>query len=100
MLDSIARVPLTYSYSFQYRVMDNDINLLGEHDPITSKEKQEILDRWAVQLTPLRMHSTRKLFDNKIVFIDPSPASPRAERLEKYIETLTVMEVRPEEGAA
>lgn len=100
VLDTIARVPLTYSYSTQYRVMDDDINLLGEHDPLTAVEKQAIIDRWAVQLIPLRMRCTRRLFDDKVVFIDPSPASPRADMLEKYVETITVIEVRPDEGAA
>jgi len=93
VLDNVSRVPVKYSYSFAYRNYDEDVNLLGEKEILTADERQELLDRWAAELTPLIMHSNHKQYDNKIVFIDPAQIQPVKQSKEGYIEKMSVTEI-------
>jgi hypothetical protein len=93
VVENVSRVPVKYSYSFAFRVKDNDISLRGESCCDNSQDLQEVLDRWATELTPLLMRTRKKQYDNKTVFIDPAQTVPLAENSEQYVEKLAVMEV-------
>ena len=91
VVENVSKVPIKYSYAFQYRAQDKEVNLLGEPEGMDAYEKQAILDGWAEDLTPLTMRSLRYLFDNKTVFIDPSDLTPLAEHSEFYAPRLTLV---------
>lgn len=92
VVETISRVPVKHSYSLAYRMVDYDVDLEGNKSDLLASDIAEIIDTWATELTPLVMRSTKKQFDNKTVFIDPTPLDPYAERREKYIAKLTVVE--------
>ena len=93
VVESIQRVPIKYSYAMPVRMRDRDVNKLGILDePIYAEDKLELLEEWATQLTPLIMHSNRRLYDDKKIFIDPLPSRPNMEISEGYIVTLTAVE--------
>jgi len=85
VLEAITRVPIKHSYSLPYRIKDEK----GEN----AVSKRDLLESWAENLTPLTMRCIYKAYDNKAVFIDPSPSRPYQQKSEGYIETLTVIEV-------
>ena len=91
--ENISRVSVKYAYGFAYRVRDDDVNLRGEPETITAEEKQDLLDEWATNLTPLVMRCGRKRYDNKTVFIDPTQGQPYKIHSEGYLEKLSVIEV-------
>ena len=91
--ENVSRVPVKYSYSFAFRVIDHDVHVDGDQGHLASEDIQEILDEWATQLTPLVMNSRYKMFDGKTVFIDPAQGTPIKEMKEGYIESLQVIEV-------
>lgn len=93
VLENVSRVPVKYSYSFAYRNYDEDVDLLGEKEILTADERQELLDKWAAELTPLIMHSNHRQYDNKVVFIDPAQIQPVKQSKEGYIEKMSVTEI-------
>ena len=93
VLNNISRVPIKYSYGLPYRVLDYDVDLLGKKDEYTVEEKQQIIDDWATNLTPLVMNCQYKQYDNKVVFIDPIPLNPLAGSSERYLGKLTIIEI-------
>jgi hypothetical protein len=74
-------------------VLDDDVNLQGDHDPMTAAEKQDLLDYWAMNLTPLKMNCIHRQYHDKTVFINPSPSTPQAEFTEKYVQALSVIQI-------
>jgi hypothetical protein len=93
ILDCISRSGIKYSFNFNYRVLDDDVNLQGDHDPMTAAEKQDLLDYWAMNLTPLKMNCIHRQYHDKTVFINPSPSTPQAEFTEKYVQALSVIQI-------
>jgi hypothetical protein len=93
VLNNISRVPVKYSYGLPYRVVEYDVDLYGKQDTMDVEEKQQIIDDWATQLTPLIMNCQYKLFDNKVVFIDPIPLNPLAEKQDRYLGKLVIVEI-------
>jgi len=74
VIESAYRVPVKYSYTFNYRLVDNDFNLLGDtKETLTAEDKQKIIDDWANAITPLRMRTLDPITDDKLIFIDPVP---------------------------
>ncbi len=72
IVDSVVRIPVRYTWVFNYRSKDYDVDLEGKPDDLTASEKQAILDEWAENFTPLTMsHYKNQLFDNKSVYIEP-----------------------------
>ena len=99
VLDNISRVPVKYAYGVAYRVMDQDRDINGEKDSQMVDTKQNLLDQWATQLTPLTLRTNYGRFDNKTVFIDPATMTPVTANpqnktdLEAHIETFTIIEI-------
>ncbi len=93
VVENVSRVPIKYSFSYSYRNFDNDVNLLGEPEILKAEERQALLDTWAMQLTPLILHSNNKQYDNRTVFIDPAQIQAVKQAKEGYIEKMSVVEV-------
>lgn len=93
VVKAIGRVDLKYAYSFPYRIIEDSVNLLGESEDMTPEETQTIIDEWAGGITPLIMHSSRKLYDNKRVYLNAVSFNSARELEEGYIGTLTVTEI-------
>lgn len=93
VVETISRIPIKYSYALAYRIIDDDVNLCGEKELAKAEDIQIQLDSWASELTPLKMRSIKRIFDNKTVFIDPAPISILGDKLEKYTGKLTMIEV-------
>lgn len=93
VVETISRVPIKYSFSFPYRLVERDVDLQGERETQDLSKKRELLDRWAAQLTPLTMRSLHEAYDNQTVFIDPSSHTPGLEHSEGYVAKLTVIQV-------
>ena len=93
VLETISRVPVKDSFSFNVRIEENDDDLNGERDDTSYQAKVDFLKTWAANLVPLTQRCIMSEFDNKTVFIDPPPKSPRAETTQRYIARLTATEV-------
>lgn len=93
VFNNISRVPIKYGYGLPYRVVEYDVDLLGKRDTMTAAEKQKVIDDWATNLVPLLMNCQYQQFDKKVVFIDPIPLNPIAEKSEKYLGKLTIIEI-------
>jgi hypothetical protein len=93
VVENVSRVPIKYSFSFSYRNFDNSRDLLGEPEIVTAEERQDILDTWATELTPLILHSNNKQYDKRTVFIDPAQIQAVKQFKEGYIEKMSVIEV-------
>lgn len=93
ILEAITRVPVKYSFSLPHRTMDNDVDLNGNPDGWNVNDKQNQLDEWATNLTPLTMQCIYTPFHNKTVFIDPETLVPNREHTGGYTAKLTVIEV-------
>jgi len=93
VIDAISRVPIKYSYALPYRTKDQDVDLLGNKEELSSEEKQNILDEWAQNLTPLRMYSIRRQYHDQAVFIDGMPTNPSGEKTEEYTSRLTMVQI-------
>jgi len=93
VVENVSKVPIKYSYTFQYRAQDGEANLRDEPEGTSADDKQDLLDAWAENLTPLMMNSTRVRFDGKLVFIDPADLTPLAEHSAFYAPRLTLVAV-------
>jgi hypothetical protein len=92
-IDAISREDVKYSWSFAYRVKDNDIDLNGVPDQYPyAYMKQDILNEWARTLEPLVAHFNYALYDEKKVYINPAPTNPIGEKSEIYIGQLSMVE--------
>jgi len=92
VIETVSRIPIKYSYNFDYRIRDDNVNLRGEPDEDVDTI-QDMIDEWAANVTPLVMRSLRKRFDDKLVFIEPTPLTPQADILENYASSMTVIEI-------
>jgi hypothetical protein len=92
VVECVSRVPVKYSYTFNYRVMDNDVGV-SEPDTATVKQKQEQLDAWAENLTPIYMNSLHGRMDKVTGFIDPASIYPFKETKEGYTGKLVITEI-------
>ena len=93
VLEAVSRVGVKYSYALPHRTQDGDVDLKGDPDMMMAIDKQDQLDEWAAQLTPLTMRCVRKVYDDRTVFIDPEQTKPIKEKSEGYSARLTVMEI-------
>ena len=93
VVKAIGRVDIKYAYSFPYRLIENSVNLLGEPEDLIPDEAQSIIDGWANSISPLIMHSTSKLFDNKRVYLNAVSFNNAKELEEGYVGTITVTEI-------
>lgn len=93
VIENVSRVPVKYSFSFAYRNFDNDVDLWGEKEILTVAERQNLLDTWANELTPLVFRSMFGRYDDRIVFIDPAELQTIREKSEGYIEKIAVIEI-------
>ena len=92
VLESIVIATVKYSYSFNYRNYNNDVNLLGEIEDIDIQERQELIDYWAEHAIPLTMMSNKTKYDNKKVFISPTSTTNVKTKDEGYIENIVLIE--------
>jgi len=92
VLECASRISVKYSYALAYRMEDGDVDLLGMPEGLYAEDVQAVIDEWSQEMTPLTMRCVRKLFDNKKVFIDPTPATPIRDVTEGYLHKLTVMQ--------
>lgn len=86
-----------YAYSMTFKYMDNGRDLLANLENYTRAEVLiSQLDTWASNKTPLVMRSQSETYDNRIVYLDPTPTGPTgivpAEQQEEQQGTLTVTE--------
>ena len=93
VVDVISQVQIKYSYAVPFRNKDNDVDLMGTLDPISADERGLIIDEWANNMTRLTMRSLWKRYDNRRVFINPTPNTPTGEIEESFVERLTVSEL-------
>jgi hypothetical protein len=94
VIDTISRIPTRYSLAMSYRLEEGGTTLRGAiDDQGTPDDVQAILDEWSNELTRLKVHCTKKIFDDMRVFINPSPLSVVGDKLEKYTGRLTMIEV-------
>ena len=93
VLDTISRVPIKYSFNFAFRAKDDDLTIQAGPDDMSLEDKLDLLDEWAETLTPLKMRSNRRRFDNKPVFIDPAPLNPYTDNIDSYIGKMTIIQV-------
>jgi hypothetical protein len=80
-----------------FRTLDNDRDLRGDADAYKDAAlKVAQLDAWTATASPLRMRCTDPLFDNKLVFLMPSPVRARQISLQDgesgYIGTLVIQD--------
>lgn len=97
VLDTVSRVEVKYAFGINYRLREQNNDLQGNSEMMTSKDKQALIDQWAATLTPLRMQSRYDEYSDCVVFIDPSPSRPTAEMSQDYIHELTLIQVTMEE---
>lgn len=76
IINAVLRTDVKYLYqTSDFRVMDNEPLLSGtqEHETMTADEKRQIIEDWsdASSDSMLLMRSVSKLFDDKMVFINP-----------------------------
>lgn len=88
---AIGTVDVKYSFSFPYRNLTRDVNLQGEYEDITPKERQAILDEWAKVRTFLILNTDESLFDNQRVYLEAPSISPIGD--ENYIGRVTVNQI-------
>ncbi len=86
-----------YAYSMTFVYSDNGRDLLGNAENYSRAETLIAqLDTWSAAKTALTMHSQSETFDNKTVFLEPTPINPLAnvapEQQEKLSGTLTCVE--------
>jgi len=86
-----------YAYSMTFVYQDDGRDLLGMVENYNRAETLIAqLDTWSANKTALTMHSISETFDNKTVFLDPTPIGPVAnvtnEQQEKQSGTLTATE--------
>jgi len=93
VLDNASHVNIQHSLFFTTRLMDGDVDLLGEPDPMLASEKLALLDLWATNATPLKVTSSRAVYDSKWAFIEAVPIRPIGELTEKYLASVTCMMV-------
>lgn len=93
VVKAIGRVDLKYAYSFPYRSIEDSVNLLGEPEDMTPEEVQDTVNEWAGGITKLLMHSTKKLFDNKWVYLNAVSFNAVKENEEGYVGTITATEI-------
>jgi hypothetical protein len=103
VLEVVSRITVKRMYSLPARIADNDVNLLGQPDDIkTAEEKLALIDSWTNDATTsmLLMHAADPLFDNRLVFLQPTgerlqvqPATPEDGRQNRmYIVTLVAQD--------
>lgn len=92
VVEAISRVPVRYSYQFAYRITDEDRDLNRNREQISAAKRQEIIDGWAENLTPLVMRCWHILFDCMEVFIEPVQGAPIRETFDGYIGRITLIE--------
>lgn len=89
-------------YAMPVRIADNDKNLLGKKDPVSSEDKLELLALWAgpENKSMLYMTSIESGYDKRMVFLPASPWSLRLaskdendkEQYKEYICSLVVQD--------
>ena len=91
VIETVSRVPVRYSFGFNYRIEDLSFDQVGSRDQeMVAEDIQKVLDDWAENLTPLTMRSIYSVFDNKRVFIDPIPLTPIADTVEKFMGKMNI----------
>jgi len=93
VLESIARVPVKYGFTLTFRTKDNDIDLQGNQELLLATQRDAIIDTWITEVTPLTMRCTKARYDNKVVYIEPSPDYPTAEYEESYIDKIVITQI-------
>jgi len=97
VVEAIGRVPIKYSYTFSFKVGDENTDLEGDDDSYSRAETMITqLDTWANAATPLTWRCAFSPFDNKTVLVDPASLRPTTlmpdDQLEAHIGQLTVIE--------
>lgn len=92
VVENISRVATKHSVSFMVRLADSDHNLLGDRDTQSALEKQELLDEWADNITPLTLRCYDPDFDNMRIFLNPSPGRPYKHTMPGRLLTITGVE--------
>jgi len=92
VVDTVVQATVKYSYTFNYRIVNNDVNLLGEQEDISGYDKQKIIDEWAANLTPLIMYSAKSRFNDKAVFISPTASNVMKAIDDGYVESIILIE--------
>lgn len=75
VLEAVSRIKVKRLYDLATRVADNDKDLQGEPDDIkAAMEKLALLEEWTddTALSMLRMRSTDPLYDDRLVFLQPT----------------------------
>jgi hypothetical protein len=99
-VDSVTRIPVKNSWTLTFLAEDSSVDLRGKRDPVDAYQLITQLATWADSRNtpaPLAMRSLLKLFDDKLVFIDPPSIQPLqvvidAQNRAKLLGTLTVFE--------
>jgi hypothetical protein len=93
VIEAVGRLGVKWGYSFDVTIEDEDVNSVARPDKLyIAKDKWELLDSWADGLTALKMRSTYKQYDDKYVFIDPTPSSPAKKHAESYVHKIIATE--------
>lgn len=92
VLECISRIPIKYSYAFNTRLTDKDVNLNGEMEEETAFARKTQLDTWAKNVTPLTMKSVFEPYNDIVVWIDPPSIQPYKDVAEGYIARITALE--------
>lgn len=85
ILKCVVVFDVKYTYSLVFRLVDNDINLLGEVESTTAKAKRDYLDAWVASALPITMNSISDFEDGKLV--KPSSVPLRRLRILKDKQT-------------
>lgn len=93
LIKAIGRIDIKYSYGLHFRNIKWKENLSSDYQEIEPYELQAIIDDWANRLCTLRLNSSYKIYDDKIVFIDAPTTSILTEMREGYLNQLTLTEI-------
>lgn len=71
IIESLMRIPVKWSYTLNFRLIDQDHDLNGDPDNVGADEKIAILDNWLTNVIPITMYSISSLENNKSVYVEP-----------------------------
>jgi hypothetical protein len=93
VIDTISREDVKYQWTFNTRVVDDDVTLTAEQDDYrTAEEKMALLDEWAEGLVPLVASDIRRVFNNQAIYVNPISLRPYRDKSEGYIATITMVQ--------
>lgn len=91
--ETLGLIPIKYGWSFQFRIKENDINLLKEPDEMTGLQKTQQMKYWAENLTPLLVKCQDWFADEKRCFLNPLVMLPLAEHSNDYLADGSLVEI-------